>query len=72
MQDLRLAVGEKEGFRRKLDGGRSEWAGHLERAEGEWLTKNEEARRVERRRRRGTLRLEDCVNIYLGGHWTTI
>ena len=39
----------------KLARSRLKWAGHVERMEGEWLTKRADALRVEGRRRRGRL-----------------
>ena len=48
---------------------RLKWAGHVERKEGERLTKRVDAVRMDdrRRRRRPRLRWEDCVKKYLVG-----
>ena len=71
MEELREEVDVKENLRRNLARSRLKWAGHVERMEGERLTKRVDALRVEGRRR---LRWEDCVKghlVGLAGEWRT-
>ena len=53
----------KENFRKKLVTSRLKWSGHVERMEGERLTKRADALGVDgrRRRERPRLRWEDSV-----------
>ena len=66
-EELRQDVGES--LARKLVRSRLKWAGHVERTEGEELSKRADALRVdvEGRRERGRLRWEDCVTRNLAG-----
>ena len=50
MEKLREEVGVRGSLMRNLARSRLKWAGHVERMEGEWLTKRVDAFRVEGRR----------------------
>ena len=67
MEELREEVGERESLTRKLVRSWLKWAGHMERMEGERLTKRVDELGVEGRRR-GRLRWEDCM-ISGDGWW---
>ena len=53
MEELREDVGVRKSLTRKLVRSQLMWAGHMERVEGERLTKRADVLRVEGRRRRG-------------------
>ena len=63
-----LVIYERE-FREEAGGSRLKWTRHVERLEGERLTKTADALRVEwsRRRTKQIIRWEKCVKKYLAG-----
>ena len=66
MEELREEVGVKESHR-NLARSQLKWTGHVERMEGERLTKRAHAPRLDIRRRRGRprMRWEDCMKSHL-------
>ena len=57
MGELRVAVGVKERFKKKLVRDRFKWAGHMARMGDENLTKRADAQKLEGKRRRGRQKL---------------
>ena len=67
MDELRVEVGVKESFKKKLERSRLKWTVHVERI-GDKNWQRSDAHNVEgkRRRRRRGMRWEDCVKRDLG------
>ena len=74
MDELRVEVGVKESFKKKLVRSWLKWAGQVDRMGDEKLAKRADAQKVEGKGRRGRPRREDCVKRDLervGGEWRT-
>ena len=76
MDELRVAIGVKVRFKKKLVRRRLKWAGHVERMGDEALAKRSDAHKLDGKRRRGRsiMRWEDCVKrglVRVGGEGRT-